>query len=363
MTTDPEQLRYLVGFSHVPGIGRVRLSRLQRHFGDLKRAWHASPGELESAGLDEGAAESLVATRARISLDSEMEKMERLNVKALCPSDPLFPPRLREAHDCPMLIYIKGTLLPGDELAVGVVGTRRPSLYGRQAAEELTRELSRRRITVVSGLATGIDAVAHRTALDAGGRTLAVTGCGLDIVYPASHASLSRKIEEQGALISEFPLGIGPRPEHFPQRNRIISGLSLGVLVVEAGEHSGALITARRAADQNREVFAVPGTMFSPLSAGTNWLIQQGAKLVRHSGDIFDELNLPQKPRQLEMNEAVVPTDTEARVLMHLTREATHIDALCRASGLPTPTVTSTLAMLEIKGLARQVGSMNYILN
>ena len=363
MTTDPEQLRYLVGFTHVPGIGRVRLSLLQRHFGDLKGAWHASPKELHSAGLDERAAESLQATRARLSLDQELEKMERLNVKALCPADPLFPPRLREVYDCPMLIYFKGTLLPEDELAVGVVGPRRPSLYGRQAAEELTRELSRRPVTVVSGLAVGIDAVAHRTALDAGGRTLAVTGCGLDIVYPASHASLARRIEEQGALISEFPLGIGPRPEHFPQRNRIISGLSLGVLVVEAGEHSGALLTAKCALEQDREVFAVPGSIFSPLSVGTNSLIGQGAKLVRHCGDILDELNLAQKPRQLRMKEAAAPTDTEAMVLTHLSREATHIDTLCRASGLPTPTVTSTLAMLEIKGLARQVGGMNYILN
>ncbi len=363
MSTDPEQLRYLIGFSHVPGIGRVRLSLLRRYFGTVKKAWLAPIDELQTAGLDARAARALVVTRAGLSLDEELAKLQRLNVKAVSPDDPLFPPRLREVYDCPILIYVRGTLLPDDECAVGVVGTRRPSLYGRQAAEDISRELSRHRVTVVSGLAAGIDAVAHRTALDAGGRTLAVTGCGLDIVYPASHASLARSIAEQGALISEFPLGVRPRPEHFPQRNRIISGLTLGVLVVEAGDRSGALLTANRALEQNREVFAVPGSIFSPLSAGTNALIKQGAKLVCHCADILEELNLRRQPRQLEMKETAVPTDTEARVLMHLTREATHIDKLCRASGLPTPTVTSTLAMLEIKGLARQVGGMSYILN
>jgi DNA processing protein len=363
MRTAPEQLRYLIGFSHVPGIGRVRLSLLQRCFGNLKKAWLAPIDELQTAGLDARAARSLVVTRAGLSLDDELAKLERLNVKAVSPDDPHFPPRLREVYDSPILIYVMGTLLPEDECAVGVVGTRRPSVYGRQAAEDISRELSLHRVTVVSGLAAGIDAVAHRAALDAGGRTLAVTGCGLDIVYPASHASLARSIAEQGALISEFPLGVRPRPEHFPQRNRIISGLSLGVLVVEAGDRSGALLTANRALEQNREVFAIPGSIYSPLSAGTNALIQQGAKLVRHCADILEELNLSRQPRQLEMKETAVPTDTEAQVLMHLTREATHVDALCRASGLPTPTVTSTLAMLEIKGLARQVGGMNYILN
>jgi DNA processing protein len=266
-------------------------------------------------------------------------------------------------YDCPILIYVRGTLIREDECAVGVVGTRHPSVYGRQAAEEITKELARNKVTIVSGLAAGIDAVAHRATLDAGGRTIAVCGCGLDMVYPSNHATLARQIMERGALVSEFPLGTRPKAEHFPQRNRIISGMSLGVLVVEAGEESGALLTAHRALEQNRDVFAIPGSIFSPLSAGTNYLIQQGAKLIRNCEDILEELNLNMVPHQLEMRELVAPTDTEAQVLMHLTKEATHIDTLCRISGLPTPTVTSTLAMLELKGLARQVGGMNYILN
>jgi DNA processing protein len=363
MRTDPDQLRYLIGFTYVPGIGRVKLSLLQSYFGNLERAWNASVEELQAAGLDAKAAKALIATRAGISLDDELGKLERLNVKALSPDDPLFPPRLREVYDSPILIYVRGTLVREDECAVAVVGTRHPTVYGRQAAEEITKELARNRVTVISGLAAGIDAVAHRAALDAGGRTIAVTGCGLDMVYPSSHVSLARQVMERGALVSEFPLGTRPKAEHFPQRNRIISGMSLGVLVVEAGEESGALLTAHRALEQNRDVFAIPGSIFSPLSAGTNYLIQQGAKLIRNCEDILEELNLNMVPHQLEMRELVAPTDTEAQVLMHLTKEATHIDALCRISGLPTPTVTSTLAMLELKGLARQVGGMNYILN
>jgi len=363
MRIDPDQLRFLMGFTYVPGIGRVKLSLLQSYFGDLQSAWMAPIDELQSAGLDAKAAKSLVATRASISLDDELRRLERLNVKVLSADDPLFPPRLREVYDCPILIYVRGTLRREDECAVAVVGTRHPSVYGRQAAEEITKELARNRVAVVSGLAAGIDAVAHRASLDAGGRTIAVTGCGLDMVYPSSHVALARGIMEHGALVSEFPLGTRPKAEHFPQRNRIISGMSLGVLVVEAGEESGALLTAHRALEQNRDVFAIPGSIFSPLSAGTNYLIQPGAKLIRNCEDVLEELNLNMVPHQLEMRDLVAPTDTEAQVLMHLTKEATHIDALCRISGLPTPTVTSTLAMLELKGLARQVGGMNYILN
>lgn len=363
MRTDHDQIRHQIGFSYVPGIGRVKLSLLRSYFGDLERAWNAPPEELKSAGLDAKAEKSLLATRARISLDAELEKLKRLGVQALSTDDPDYPPRLKEIYDYPPLIYVRGTLTPEDECAVGVVGTRRPSVYGRQAAEEITSELARNKITIVSGLASGIDAVAHRAALDAGGRTIAVAGCGLDMVYPSSHVTLAREIIEHGALVSEFPLGTRPKAEHFPQRNRIISGMSLGVLVIEAGEESGALVTAHRAVEQNRDVFAVPGSIFSPASTGTNYLIQQGAKLVRKAEDILEELNLKMVPYQIEMKELVTPTDTESQVLGYLTREATHIDAICRTSGLPTPTVTSTLAMLELKGLARQVGNMNYVLS
>ena len=359
---DSSQLRYCIGFSHISGIGRVKLSLLQSYFGDLERAWHASADALKSAGLDARATETLLATRGTISLDAELEKLEQYNVEAISVDDPQYPPRLREIYDYPPLIYVRGTLIPEDECALGVVGTRRPSLYGKQVAEEITTGLARNGITIVSGLAAGIDSIAHRAALQAGTRTIAVAGCGLDIVYPSNHVALARQIMEHGALVSEFPLGTRPKAEHFPQRNRIISGMSLGIIVVEAGERSGALLTANRAIDQNREVFAIPGSIYSHNSSGTNRLIQEGAKLVSNCADILEELNLNIVARQMELPAPVPATDTEAQLLGHLSKQAIHVDDLCRCSGLPAATVAGTLAMLELKGLVKPLGSMNYVL-
>lgn len=357
------EAKYWVGFTLIPGIGRIKLSLLEAYFGDLEKAWHASAAELKAAGLDAKAAEATVTLRGQVSLDDELDKLKRYNVKVITGDDPAYPLRLKETYDCPPVLYVRGTLVPEDECAVAVVGTRRASVYGRQATEEIVAGLACNRITIVSGLARGIDSIAHRTALQSGGRTIAVAGCGLDVVYPSEHVALARQIMEQGALISEFPLGTKPKAEHFPQRNRVISGMCLGVLVVEAGDKSGALNTAHWAVEQNRDVFAIPGSIFSPASRGTNHLIQEGAKLVRHSGDILEELNLAMVAQQLEMKEMVaVVTDTESQLLTCLSKEATHVDDVCRHSGLPIATVTSTLAMLELKGLAKQVGSMNYVL-
>jgi DNA processing protein len=359
---DSNEVKYWVGFNLIPGIGEKRVSLLESYFGDLGIAWHASGDELGAAGLDAKSVEVILALRPRISLDAELEKLERYKVKVLTRNDPIYPPRLKEIYEPPPLLYVRGTLIPEDEWAIAVVGTRRVSVYGRQVAEEIAADLARNKITVVSGLAKGVDSVAHRTALEVGGRTIAVAGCGLDMVYPSDHVALARKIMEHGALISEFPLGTRPKAEHFPQRNRIMSGMSLGVLVVEAGEKSGALLTARWALEQDREVFAVPGSIFSPYSRGTNRLIQEGAKLVRNYADILEELNLTVATQQLEMKEVVPTTDTEAQVLRYLSEEAMHIDDLCRNSGLPIAAVSSTLTMLELKGLAKQAGGMNYVL-
>jgi DNA processing protein len=198
--------------------------------------------------------------------------------------------------------------------------------------------------------------------LEVGGRTIAIFACGLDTIYPAENASLARRIVNQGALISEYPLGTKPKPDYFPRRNRIMSGISLGVLVIEADESSGAIITAHMAAEQNREVFAVPGSILSPMSRGTNTLIQEGAKLVRNCTDILEELNLTASVQQLEMKEMVETSDTEALLLKQLNTEPVHIDQICRSSGLPVSTVSSNLAIMELKGLVRQVSTMNYVL-
>ncbi|MFC1980770.1 DNA-processing protein DprA [Chloroflexota bacterium] len=222
--------------------------------------------------------------------------------------------------------------------------------------------MARSKITIVSGLAKGIDSIAHQSALAAGGRSIAVFACGLDIVYPGENAELARRIIQQGALVSEYPLGTRPRAENFPRRNRIMSGLNLGVLVAEADEKSGAMITANMALEQNREVFAIPGSILSPVSRGTNRLIQEGAKLVRDYTDILEELNLTAVAHQIEMREVIPSSDTESLLLKKLSAEPTHIDEVCRGSGLPASTVSSTLAMMELKGLVKQIGTMNYVL-
>jgi DNA processing protein len=340
----------------------VRAAQLEDHFGSMAAAWAASPGELRAAGLDSATASECVAARARINPDDELELCHRHGVQAITWHDDAYPRQLREIYDRPPVLFVRGALTPPDEWAVAVVGTRRVSVYGRQAAEEMARGLALNRVTVVSGLARGVDAIAHRAALDAGGRTIGVLACGLDMVYPPEHKRLAEQIIEQGALISDYAIGTQPRSEFFPRRNRILSGISLGVLVVEGDIKSGALITARQALEQNREVFAVPGSIFSPNSRGTNKLIQDGeAKLTLDVQDILAELNLSMAAHQIEMTELIPADETESVLLRFLTAEPLHIDEVRRESGLPIATVTSGLAMLELKGLVRQVGRMNYI--
>ena len=259
-------------------------------------------------------------------------------------------------------MYLRGEILPADERSVAVVGTRKATAYGLEAASGLARDLAKSGVTIVSGLARGVDSIAHRAALDAGGRTIAVFGSGLDVVYPGEHARLAREIMETGALISEYPLGVGPKAQHFPQRNRLISGLSLGTLVVEAGDMSGALVTVGHALEQNREVFCVPGSIFSPASQGTNYLIQQGAKLVSSYKDVLEELNHTVVAHQIEMRAILQPLDdTESLLLDRVDHEPVHIDDIRRLAQLPITTVSSTLAMMELKGLVKQVGSMHYV--
>jgi DNA processing protein len=362
-----DELKYWVAFSRIPGVGRIRLAQLKGYFGSLREAWKAPESQLKQTGLDSRTVAALSALRPGISPDAEVDKLKRHKVDALVCDDPLYPARLREIYDYPPVLYVRGVLPAQDEACLAIVGTRRPTIYGRQVTEEIVGDLARSNVAIISGLARGIDSVAHRTALDAGGVTVAVFGSGLDIVYPAENAKLAQAILERGALVSEYPLGVKPKPEYFPLRNRIMSGLSLGVLVVEAGEKSGALITAHQAVEQNREVFAVPGSILSPASQGTNRLIQEGAKLVRSYTDILEELNLTIVVQQAKI-EGFFPAEqsatctSESAILRQLSSEPNHIDEICRRSGLPMPEVSSTLAVLELKGVARQVGNMNYVL-
>jgi DNA processing protein len=362
MTSKPDDTKYWVAFSRIARIGSVRAGRLEEHFGGMEAAWRASAGELRAAGLDQGTVTSIVASRESISPDAEMEALRRAGVKVYAWTDDRYPARLKEVDDKPPVLYVRGDLRPEDEWAIAVVGTRRATPYGRQAAEHFASDLARQRITVVSGLARGIDAVAHRAALSAGGRTIAVLACGLDLVYAPEHAKLAQEIIEHGALISDYPLGTQPRSEYFPRRNRILSAVSLGVLVVEGDIDSGSLITARVALDQNREVFAVPGSIYSPSHRGANKLIQEGnAKLVSRTEDILEELNLTMATHQLELKEVAPADATEARLLRLVSSQPVHIDEVQRASGLPIATVSSGLALLELKGVVRQVGPMSFV--
>ncbi len=357
-----DELAYWVGFNKSLGIGPARLRALLDFFGSIAEAWHADAASYQEVGLDRRSINNLLAARGSLDLAGELERLERAGVSVLTWDSDNYPINLRNIYDPPPVIYVKGELLPEDDWAVAIVGTRRASVYGKEAARQLASDLAQNGVTVVSGLAAGIDAVAHQAALDAGGRTLAVLGSGVDVIYPEQNRRLAEQLTSQGALLSEYPLGTRPERSNFPPRNRLISGLSLGTIVVEAGARSGALITSDFAAEQGREVFAVPGSIFQRSCEGTNRLIQDGAKPVLTVNDVLEELNLSQITQQAEVRATVPTTPIEQTVLELLSTEPVHVDELGRAADLPAPTVSSTLALLELKGLARQVGSMSYIL-
>ena len=354
--------KHWLGFNLVKGIGPMKLRALLDCFGDLEAAWRADESALRQAGLDRRALPNLLKARAQLDLDAELDKLAARNIRFLTWDDPDYPSRLLQIPDPPPVLYIRGQLTPEDEWAVAVVGTRRASAYGKAATQRLVTDLAVNHVTIVSGLARGIDAEAHRAALESGGRTIAVLGCGLDLVYPPEHRNLAREIVSHGAMVSEYPLGTRPEAGNFPPRNRIISGLSLGVLVVEAGFKSGALITADYAADQGRDVFAVPGNLFVRNSAGVNHLIQDGAKLVMGAEDVLEELNLMMVVEQAQVRAVVPETEVEALLLQYLSLEPVHVDEISLQVKLPISKVTSTLALMELKGMVRQVGGMNYVL-
>jgi DNA processing protein len=354
-------LRYWIGFNMVKGIGPARVRRLLDHFGDLALAWHASPEALRTAGLDRRSVEALAAARGGIDLDQVLRRLEQAGVTVLTWESPDYPVNLRNIAQPPPVLYVRGQLTPADEWAVALVGTRQASAYGREVTRELATALAASGVTVVSGLARGIDIVGHRAALEAGGRTVAVLGSGLDQIYPAEHQPTATAIAKAGAVVSDYPLGTPPDAANFPPRNRLISGLAKGVVVVEADERSGALITATFAAEQGREVFAVPGSIRAPTCRGPNKLIQQGAKVVLSATDILEELNLVMVTEHQQVRAALPADETETRVLACLAGEPVHVDELGAQLNLPIAQVSSALALMELKGLVRQVGGMNYV--
>ena len=389
-----DEIKYWVALSAIPNLGVARFRRLESYFGNLELAWRASEAELQNAGLDSRTAHEAVAARHQVNPDDCMAELARDGIAAANWNCADYPPRLKEIANPPPVLYYVGTMTPEDECSVSIVGTRKATDYGRKAAAVLSRDLASAGLTVVSGLAVGIDGVAHRAALDCGGRTIAVVAGGLDRVYPKEHTGLFRRIQERGAVISEHRPGVRPDARNFPRRNRIISGMTLGTLVVEAPDNSGAVSTVKHALEQDREVFCVPGEIFSDTSKFTNRMIKEGAKLVADYTDILEELNLPdisrrnadngyngyngygpdtppaspeQTPGTMEYSEQETPEDLddlddgEAALLARLSGEPAHVDDLCRLSGLPVASVTGMLTLLELKGKVTQVGSMHYI--
>lgn len=356
-------LRYWIAFNRTAGIGPAKLRALLDHFGDLEQAWQADAAAWKLAGLDRRAVKSLRVSRDTLDLDAELERVHAVGAHVLTWDDDNYPPLLRRIPDAPPVLYVKGKLNPVDlQWAVAIVGTRRSTAYGRQVAEMLAGDLARNDVTIVSGMARGIDGVAHEAAIRAGGRTIGVLACGIDQVYPPEHANLARQVLDQGALLTETSIGSRPEAGNFPARNRIISGLTLAVIVIEAGQRSGALITADRALDQGRDVFSVPGSIFSRSSVGTNRLLQEGATMVQSAEDVLEALNLHMVAQQAEARVSLSKDPTEAAMLDTISHEPIHIDEIVQQMAMPVAQVSSVLAMMELKGMVRQVGGMHYVL-
>ena len=356
----PEQA-YWVAFHRVPYVGPARLRRLLDHFGTLRDAWHAAEPALRAC-LEERARLALVATRRALDPGRLLEQLERDGVRVVTLIDDAYPASLRQVSAPPPVLYYRGELLETDRVAVAVVGTRRVTAYGREMASRIAGDLARSGVTIVSGLARGIDGVAHQAALDAGGRTIAVLGSGVNRVYPPEHRHLARRIMEQGAVLSDYSPDTPPEGVNFPPRNRIISGLSLGVVVVEAPDRSGALITVDFAADQGRDVFAVPGPATAPNSAGCNRLLREGARLVRSAEDILEDLALDRRKEAGAIQQALPLGEEDRRLLAVLTPTPQHIDDLALLADASVSEVAARLMTLELQGLVRNAGAQHYTL-
>ncbi|HUL22241.1 MAG TPA: DNA-processing protein DprA [Thermodesulfobacteriota bacterium] len=354
-----EDIFYWLALSLIRGLGSVLIKRLLDRFKTPEAVFQAPLKDLtQIEGLGERVASEIRKGPLEKEVKREFALLEKVGGTILTLRDDAYPRRLKDIYDPPALLYVRGKLRRDDELAVAVVGSRKTSPYGRWFTERIGRDLAGHGITIVSGLARGIDSVAHMGALDGGGRTIAVLGCGIDVIYPSENRDLFHRIVGQGAVLSEFPIGSRPESGHFPRRNRIISGLSIGVVIVEASAKSGSLITAKYALEQGREVFAVPGNVGAQGSRGTNQLIKEGAKLVESSEDILEEV-LPQWKREGEIAQrAEAPGRDLAggeKILYELLGETPlHIDAIIRESQLDPGKVSSLLLNLELKGLISQ---------
>ena len=373
----PEQRRALIALSLVSGVGPGRLRALIAAFETPTAVMNASTAALKRVtGIGTQTAQAIRAFDDYATVDAQLERADELGATLITPWSTAFPVRLRQIYDPPAFLWMRGDLNPADTRAIAIVGTRRCTDYGRIQANRFARELVRHGFTIVSGLAYGVDAAAHRGALDAGGRTLAVLGSGVGRIYPQKHTRLAERAAANGAVLSEYALDAEPDASNFPERNRIVSGLTLGTIVVESHEKGGALITARMAVEQNREVFALPGAVGKPSSVGTNHLIQRGhAKLVLTVEDVLEELPVaphpPAAPPSSDDEDVAAPQparpdpaeslDGDARVLYEaLSTTPIHIDRLCVETGIAPSAALTALLELEFSGLVRQLAGKQF---
>jgi DNA processing protein len=359
MTTDREEREARWGLGLLPQVGGVAVRGLLDRFGSARQVWEASREALLAVpGIGPATAQAIRDFAWNREVREEQTRVAQAGLRVMVWGDADYPVRLGQIHSAPPVLYVRGTLEPANEAAVAVVGARHATAYGEDMARELAAELGRRGVSIVSGLARGIDAAAHRGALAAGARTLAVLGSGVDRIYPREHEGLAEEVAGQGAVLSEFPLGTAPLRPHFPRRNRIISGLSLGVVVVEASVESGALITAHHALEQGREVFAVPGRAHARYSEGCNRLIKAGATLVSSWEDVLEVL-VPQLRRRKASAPETAPlpdlSPGERQVFEALEEGPVHIDVIIVRTALASGRVASALSGLEMKGLVRQI--------
>jgi len=357
-------MKYLNALNKINGIGPQKMRLLLSYFSEPEKIWKADFTELADSKIGYKLAEKINIERKNIDPDTEWEKLQKENIRMITFENSDYPLLLKEITHPPYILYIRGEFNLNSAPMISIVGSRKYTSYGAQVASTFAKDLSQAGITIVSGMALGIDSLAHRGALENGGKTVAVLGNSLDDknLYPRANFNLSRDIMENGMLISDYPIETPASEFTFPARNRIIAGLSLGTLIIEAGEKSGTLITAERALEYNREVFAVPGSIFSLQSAGTNDLIKKGAKIVTSVKDILEELDLNERKNPLEKIPKVPKNSEEEIILKILSADPIHIDNIVKLSKLNASAVAATLAIMEIKGWTKNIGGQNYIL-
>ena len=357
-----ERIKYLNAFNQFELIGPKSLNKIKKYFGSYKKAWESPTDSFRRAGLKGKVFESL-EKRHEIDPDKEIEKLEKYKIKILTREDENYPKLLAEIYDPPEILYYLGSPEAFSEFSLAIVGTRRYTPYGKEVVEYFASELAQMQLTIVSGLALGIDALAHRATVEASGKTIGVLGCGLDQIYPVSNKKLGQDIlRSGGAIISEHPLGSPPLKHHFPIRNRIISGLSLGVLVIEADQKSGTLLTANHAIEQNREVFAIPGNVFSARSKGPHFLIKSGAKLVSEPKDIITELEIKDIKEYKETKKVVGDTPDEEKIIKLIAETPMEGDKIIKKMNLPASQINSLLTIMEMKGKIKNLGGGLYTL-